>query len=125
MQPPQPPSPQQPQQPQFQYPGQPPLAPRSHLVRNVVIVVVVIAVVAGLVVVAEYRSSALVVTVSSNHISNTITYIVTVDGRQVDSGLLNPGEGVQITVPLTWWADNCESHLVVATSTGGGFGSET
>jgi hypothetical protein len=125
-----------PQYPQYQYPpppgyyAQPPVAPvppppQGHGLRNVAIIVVVLVVVLAIVVALEYRSSTWYITVTSNHITNMVTYIVTVDGRQVDSGTLNPGQSVQDTVPLTWWVDNCQSHSVVGISTGGGLGSET
>lgn len=105
-------------------PGAPPRPP-SHAARNVAIIVVVLVVVVAIVVLAEYRSSTLLITVTSNHITNSVTYIVTLDGRQVDSGTLAPGQSVQDSEPLIWWGDSCQAHSVVATSTGGGLGPET
>lgn len=85
-----------------------------------IVVVVIVAIVA-----LEYRSATLVVTVMSNHITNVVAYILTVDGRQVDSGTLNPGQSVQASVSLAWWVDNCQTHTIVATSSGGALGPET
>lgn len=102
----------------------PPGRPR-HTVRNLLIAVVIIGAVAGVVAFALYRSSTLNITVASNHITNIVAYIVTVDGTQVDSGVLGPGQGVDLAVPMSWWSDNCKSHSIVATSTGGGLGPET
>ncbi len=132
------PSPPPVQQPPYQYPypppGQgpyypppaaPPPPPPSKTFRNVAIVIVVLVVVAAIVVVMEYRSATLVVTVTSNHITNTVTFILSVDGRQVDSGTLTPLQSVQDSVPLTWWVDSCSSHTTSATSSGGGLGPES
>jgi hypothetical protein len=80
---------------------------------------VVVGAVIAIIVFAEYRSSTVIVTVSSHHTQFTIAYIPTVDGRQVDSGTLAPGAGVQDSIGLSWWVDNCESHSIVATSSGG------
>ena len=130
----QPNSPSQPpyQPPQYQIPGQapgpypqPPVRPPSHTLRNVLIVVVVLVVILAVVVLAEYRSTTLVATVTSNHVSNTVAYVLTVDGRQVDSGTLLAGQSVTDSIPLSWWVDSCQSHTAIATSTGGGFGPET
>ena len=127
---PQPPSPypSQPPGPYAQPPMQsmaPPLGPPRHALRNVVIIVVVVVVVLAVALLAEYRSSTLFVTVTSNHISNTVAFILTVDGRQVDSGTLTAGESIQDSIALSWWVDNCQTHTATATSTGGGFGPET
>ncbi len=123
------------QPPPYQYPGQPPgpyaqppmtpMRPPSHTLRNVVIILVVLVAVIAVAFIAEYRSSTLIVTVTSNHITNTVTFILTVDGRQVDSGTLAPGQSVQDSVALSWWVDNCQSHTAIATSSGGGLGPET
>ncbi len=137
----QPSSPSQPsyQQPPSQYPGQPPgpysqppmqsmappLGPPSHKLRNVAIIVVIGVVILAVALLAEYHSSTLFITVTSNHISNTVSYILTVDGRQVDSGTLTPGQSVDDAVSLSWWVDNCQVHSATATSTGGGLGPET
>jgi hypothetical protein len=131
MQPTGPPQPQY-QQPPYQYPGpppgpygQPPISPTppprfpGRTLRNIIVVLVVVGAVVGIIVFAEYRSSTMIVTVSSHHTQFTIAYILTVDGRQMDSGMLAPGAGVQDSIGLSWWVDNCESHSVVATSSGG------
>jgi hypothetical protein len=99
--------------------------PPSQALRNVLIIVVAAVAVAAVAIVAEIRSSHLFVTVTSNHVSNTIAYVLTIDGRQVDSGVLLAGGGAEYSVPLTWFVDDCQSHTVVATSTGGGLGPET
>jgi hypothetical protein len=141
MQPPTPTQPPGPQTPyQYPYPTQPPgpytpgyypqpgpLPPprRSHTALYVVVIIVVVAVVAALAIAVEYRSASLVVTVTSNHITNTISYVLDVDGSQVDSGVLTPGQAVQKTVPLAWWIDSCTYHTASATSTGGALGPES
>ncbi len=142
MQPPTPTQPPGPHSPyQYPYPPQPPggapspyypqpqpLPPprRSRNLLLLVIVIVVVVVVVGVVIgLAEFKSASLTVTVSSNHVTNTVTYILDLDGQQVNSGVLSPLQSVQVPVPVTWWGDSCTYHTVSATSTGGGLGPES
>lgn len=109
---------QPPQQPQY-----PPPPRRSHAARNIAIAIAVIVVIAFVAV--EYRSSDVDITVVSNHITNTVTFTFAFDGRQIDSGVLGPGQKASDRVPLSWWFYDCQPHSFAATSTGGELGPET
>lgn len=96
--------------------------PSKHRTRNLLIVIAVVTVVVAAAAIALHRSSVLKIAVQSNHTSATVSYIVHVDGVQVDSGSLPAGYEVDLALSFDWWVDSCESHSVDASSAGGGTG---
>ncbi|HEX9340363.1 MAG TPA: hypothetical protein VF992_04230 [Thermoplasmata archaeon] len=66
-------------------------------------IVLVIVAVALAVVLLGYHSSTLIVIVGSDHPVYPMTYTVNVDGNIRAEGILEPGQLVRITIPLSWW----------------------
>lgn len=97
---------------------------RSHRAQNVAIVLALFFIVLPVIafVAVEHRSSDVDVTVISDHATNAVTYAFTVDGRQVGSGALSPGQKTFYRLPFSWWFYPCQPHSFSASSTGGELG---
>ena len=110
----------------------PPIAQRPHEESHVativiVLIVVVIAVlaVALLAFVGTRLSATVVVNVYSEHILFSVEYTLSVDYGQVDSGTISPGYYVSYTHTFHWQSGEAKTVHISATSTGGGFGSQS
>jgi PKD repeat protein len=91
----------------------------------VVVVVVIIVALVGVAVLAYAHDSGTVnITVSSTHLTDTVTVTVSVDGTQVASQSLAPGNSMQVS-HMVYVGSGCQTVTVLATSTGGGLGPQT
>jgi len=125
---------QQPQQyqpapqyaPQYAPPQRSP--PRTGLIVGIVVAVVVVLLIVLYAVFFGHigvNHATVTVIVSSTHLLFGVNYALTDNGQSVSSGILNPGGSVRVTLTPSWGGSSCSSHTYVATSTGGGLGSQT
>ncbi len=93
------------------------------LIAIVLVIAVVLAAVFGLL--AFYHAGTVSITLTSDHILNTVDVVVTCDGRVCLQGQLAPLQSSTNDWSVTWFGASCKTVTVVATSTGGGLGSQT
>jgi hypothetical protein len=116
-------------------PPSPRPSPRGRIwpVIVVIVVVVVVVIIAGLYFLAFYSPSGsglinggtLHVVVSSNHVTQTVTVSLTVNGNPQYFRSLAPGNSITTGIPEVWTGSSCQTYTVVAVSSGGGLGSES
>jgi len=91
----------------------------------VIIAVVVVLAVIFLAVYAFGSSATVVVNVYSTHILFSVEYTLSADYVQVDSGTISPGYYISYTHTFHWPSGETKTVHLSATSTGGGFGSQS
>ena len=109
--------------PQYTIPPSPPKSMRNTWLVIILAVVVVMAVVLAFL--AFYHAGTVSITITSDHILNTVDVSVTCDGKPCFSGQLGPLQSSTDEWTVTWFGASCKTVTVVATSTGGGLGSQT
>ncbi len=88
------------------------------LIAIVLVIAVVLAAVFGLL--AFYHAGTVSITLTSDHVLNTVDVVVTCDGRVCLQGQLAPLQSSTNDWSVTWFGASCKTVTVVATSTGGG-----
>lgn len=68
---------------------------------------------------ATFRFTTVDVTVVSNQASATVAFTLTLDGRTIGSGTLDPAGKVLFSIPLTWWFVDCVPHTLSADGSAG------
>ncbi len=109
--------------PQYTIPPSPPKSMRNTWLVIILAVVVVMAVVLAFL--AFYHAGTVSITLMSDHVLNTVDIVVTCDGRVCLQGQLAPLQSSTNDWSVTWFGASCKTVTVVATSTGGGLGSQT
>ena len=117
--------------PPLRFPPPPPPAPipptpprRSHAALIVVIVVVIVVIAAIGLAVYLTGSGTVAVTVTSTHLTTTVSVTVYVDGSTIANQLLGPGQSATFDHTV-FVGGGCRNVLVSATSTGGGLGPQS
>ena len=104
----------------------PPPSPKpSRTVLLVIVLTVVIVVAVVFALLAFYHAGTVSITITSDHVLNTVDIVVTCDGRVCLQGQLEPLQSSTNDWTVTWFGATCKTVTVVATSTGGGLGPET
>lgn len=110
----------------------PPIAQRppekSHLTAIVIVLVVVVFVILAVALLAFIgmgSKATVVINVYSTHLLFTVDYTLSADYKQVASGTIGPGQYIIYTHTFYWPSGDTKTLHVTATSTGGGFGSQS
>ena len=90
-----------------------------------VVVAVAILAVVLLAFVGMGSKATVVINVYSTHLLFTVDYTLSADYKQVASGTIGPGQFISYTHTFYWPSGDTKMLYVSATSTGGGFGSES
>lgn len=100
---------------------------RRHRNLSIAASVFVVALILVTIMFAPFCQSTIYVTVSSEHIIASVDYVIYVDGEQVAEGTLPALTSQTWTVPHKFaWAFSGKADVTIsATSTGGGFGTQT
>ena len=109
--------------PQYTNPPSPQKSMKNVWIAVILAVVVVLAVVFALI--AFYHAGTVQITVTSDHILNTVDVDLVCDGNPCEGGHLGPLQSLTFDRTFTWFGASCKTVTVVATSTGGGLGSQT
>jgi hypothetical protein len=106
----------------------PPSSTKSHtmlIVAVVVVVIIVILAVIAFAFLALGSQAHITIDVHSTHILYTVDYTLYVDGRVIDSGTLGPMSYITYDYTYRWASGDPTVATFSATSTGGGFGSQS
>ncbi len=109
-------------------PVAPPSPAKSHTLVIVAVVAVVIVVILAVVAFALLGLGAranVTIDVYSTHILYSVDYTLYVDGKSIDSGTIGPGTYITYDYTYRWASGDPTVVTFSATSTGGGFGSQS
>lgn len=110
----------------FLPPPVPPAKPRGRRGLTIAIVVTVVVVLVIIVAVAaNFHSGTLRTVVTSNHLTQSVSITLQIDGATQYSVLASPGQQLVNDYSETWAGQSCNSYTVTASSQGGGLGPET
>jgi predicted nucleic acid-binding Zn ribbon protein len=101
--------------------------PRSKFLVPVIAIIIAIALILAILALAPIGTARVIVTVHSDHTSYTIHYFVYLNGVERASGNLEPGSSFthDLSVGLGKGIFEKSTIVILATSTGGGFGPES